>query len=663
MFKRFSFIIIAAFIFIKFSPPNLHQMKSFFSIILFLITLNFFSQKEPTINTTHKTEEFILEQKLDSANYYLKYVKDEPYKDILQKIIDKKEVSFKEYYIFTSRLGNRQSVKYERVSEFINKHIKEPISKSIDLDYMETKWTQIYKLRDEVSLEAASEMQKSLVSYVDKFKNDDNDVLRAKTKITTHPIVMYQIQQDVENGKKLCLESLETAKRLKDKKLQIVFLYHLSDFLIIEGKLQEYIDVSEESLQLEKELPETSSYYYATIEHLIDAYLYKGGENKRVVSLINELYDNPSVRINTYSLYAKLVSSLDKNSPQKKVILQDFEVKTVPELISKFENLGKDLNPNDFFHLLNEGSRALAAHNFFKEAIIYKDQAILITRKIYAEDLSKSLASFKTEQAVKEKEKEIVHEKEKTTLYSVIALLAIIVLIITLLILRKIKKQSRDLSKKNKIIKETLKEKELLVKEVHHRVKNNFQIVSSLLELQTKGIEDEKALELANQGKNRVKSMALIHQKLYQNESGLIDFDEYIRTLIKELSSMYSSKDSVTTSVSSEDMLFDVDTAIPLGLIINEIITNSYKYAFRNDKENNLSISIHKDDNDDYKLVIEDNGPGLSNNFDVKKAKSLGLRLVNRLVKQLHGTLEQTNSKGAKFEIYFKDSNARQLVN
>ena len=156
--------------------------------------------------------------------------------------------------------------------------------------------------------------------------------------------------------------------------------------------------------------------------------------------------------------------------------------------------------------------------------------------------------------------------------------------------------------------------------------------------------------------------MALIHQKLYQNESGLIDFDEYIRTLIKELSSMYSSKDSVTTSVSSENMLFDVDTAIPLGLIINEIITNSYKYAFRNDKENNLSISIHKDDNDDYKLVIEDNGPGLSNNFDVKKAKSLGLRLVNRLVKQLHGTLEQTNIKGAKFEIHFKDSSARQLI-
>ena len=296
-------------------------------------------------------------------------------------------------------------------------------------------------------------------------------------------------------------------------------------------------------------------------------------------------------------------------------------------------------------------------------AINYKDKGIDITRKIYSKDLSESLANFKTKQAVKEKEKEIKHQKEKTTLYGVIAVLAFVLFIIALLVIRKIKKQSKELSEKNKIIRKTLKEKELLVKEVHHRVKNNFQIVSSLLELQTKGIEDEKALELANQGKNRVKSMALIHQKLYQNENGLIDFDEYIKLLIGELSSMYSSSNNVKTSIDSEDMMFDVDTAIPLGLIINEIITNSYKYAFRNDKENNLSISIHKEENEDYKLVIEDNGPGLSNNFDVRKAKSLGLRLVNRLVKQLHGTVTQTNNEGAKFEIYFKDSNARQLVN
>jgi two-component sensor histidine kinase len=637
-------------------------MKILLKILLLLIAFNSFGQKELTINLTHKIEEFILDEKLDSADYYIKTVEDKIYKVILEKIINRKEVSYKESYLFTSRLSNRQSVKYNRVSEFINKNVKEPISENIDLDYVDIKWTQVSKLRDEVGLDEASEVQKSLVAYVDTFKNVDKGVLKAKTKITTHPIVMYQIQQNVEEGKKLCLKSFDTAKELNDKELQIVFLYHLTDFLIIEGKLQEYIDVSEQSLQLERELPTTSSYYHATIEHLVDAYIYKGGNNKKVVSLINELYNNPSTRINTYSLYAKLVSRLEVNSPQKTVLLKKFEVKNVPELVSKFEKLGKDLNPNDFFHLINNGSRALVSHGFLKEAISYKDQAIIITRKIYSEDLSKSLASFKTEQAVKEKEKEIVYEKEKTTLYGVIALLAIVLFLITLFVLMKIKKQSKELSEKNEIIKETLKEKELLVKEVHHRVKNNFQIVSSLLELQSKGIEDEKALELANEGKNRVKSMALIHQKLYQNESGLVDFDEYIQLLVKELSSLYQSKNEIATNITSKNMEFDVDTAIPLGLIINEIITNSYKYAFNNQKENSLSISINKENNGDFKLIMADSGPGLPFGFNVKKAKSLGLRLINRLVKQLHGTLSVSNDKGARFEITFKDVHARRLV-
>lgn len=637
-------------------------------LVLFLFTsffvINIFGQKASKKNYSHKIEEFILNKKIDSANYYLDSItSSDSYKKILSKFINNKKISYKEYYVFTSRLGNRQSIDYNKISTFINLSVKEPLSDKIDLDYVEIKWVQVSKLRDEVGLDEASSVQKELENYVNKFDVSDTDVLKAKLKIRTHPMVMYQIQQNVKNGKKLALESLAIAKNLKDKELQIVFLYHLSDFLIIERKLQEYIDISEQSLQLEKQLPKTSSYYFSTIEHLIDAYIFKGGNNKRVVRLINELYNQSSTRIHTYSLYAKLVSRLDKPSPLKKEILQKFEVKNVPELISKFEVLGKDLNQNDFFHLINEGSHALSAHDYNNLAIRYKDKAIELTQKIYSKDLSQSLANYKTEQAVKKKELEIEHEKEKTALYGIIAILAIVLFIISLLVLRKIKKQSKQLSIKNKIIQETLKEKELLVKEVHHRVKNNFQIVSSLLELQTKGIEDEKALELANEGKNRVKSMALIHQKLYQDESGLINFDEYIKLLIKELSSMYASKNKVETSVSSKDMKFDVDTAIPLGLIINEIITNSYKYAFKNDKDNSLSISIEKAKEDNYKLVIEDNGPGLEKSFDVKKAKSLGLRLVNRLVKQLHGTVKQSNLKGAKFEIYFKDTFTRQLVN
>lgn len=224
------------------------------------------------------------------------------------------------------------------------------------------------------------------------------------------------------------------------------------------------------------------------------------------------------------------------------------------------------------------------------------------------------------------------------------------------------KKTSKILDEKNRIIEQALQEKQLLLKEVHHRVKNNFQIVSSLLELQTKGIEDEKALSLANEGKNRVKSMALIHQKLYQNETGLIDFDEYINVLVKELSYMYASEKKVKTNINTENMQFDVDTAIPLGLIVNELITNAYKYAFDATKDNELNISINKLNEEEYKLVVADNGKGIDDSIDLAKVKSLGLRLVKRLTKQLQGKFIVNNVEGATFEITFKDTNTRALL-
>ena len=640
-------------------------MKLLLNFTLLLFSIVTIGQNTLTnLTVKHKVEDFILHKKLDSAKYYLKILEKDDYYTVLNKLVNNKELTYKEYYRYTSNLSNRQSVDYQKVSDYINKNIVKPIDSKINLYYFEIIWTQVYKLRDEVALDKAAEKQKELEAYLDSFNPFDENVIKAKLKSTTHPLVLYQIQGDVENGKKLCLESLQKSEELNDKELQIIFLYHLSDFLIIEGKLQEYIDVSEKSLKIEEELPYKSSYYYSTIEHLINAYVYKRGHNDRVIKLINILYNNNHRRIHTYSLYAQLVASLDKKSDLKNQILQKFKVDNVAELIAKLKDLGKDLNPNDTYNLLNYGSKALANHDYKDLALDYKDLAVQSIRKTYSKELSESLANFKTDIAVKEKQKEIELEKVKTRLYAIIAILAVVLFLIALFVLKKIKKQSKELKDKNVLIEKTLHEKELLVKEVHHRVKNNFQIVSSLLELQTKGIEDERALELAHEGQNRVKSMALIHQKLYQNESGLIDFDEYIRVLIKELSSMYESNNAnVKTSIMSKNVMFDVDTAIPLGLIINEIITNSYKYAFKNDKENSLLISLEKENNKDYKLVIEDNGPGLSKDINVKRAKSLGLRLVNRLVKQLHGTLKQTNSKGAKFEIYFKDIHQRQLVN
>lgn len=617
------------------------------------------SEKEDFIK---KVESFILDKKLDSATIFLNRLEANNYTAILTKIKDKKKLSYAAYDEFLKSVSKRTPLNYLAIHAFINEFVKEPNNyKSINSDYVHIKWSQIGNLRDEVTLEAANIEHEKLEAYVHKFNDADDRVLALKTQITSHPIIMYNIKQDLK-GKELCLKSIKAARKLKDVKLEIVFLYYLTDFLIQEGKLQEYIDVCEQSLELEKTLPNQTDFHIAILEHLVDAYIYKGGNDERVNKLLDEIYQDKDSEIQSFSLYAKFIAKLTKKGSQLNEILNKFEVKNVFELTEKFTELGKDLNQHDFVKLISASADALVAHGFYEESIRYKKYEIYLIKNIYTKELSETLSNYKTEIAVKEKEVEIESQKERTKIFIIIAILIGVFLLISLFTIRKIRVQSKELTEKNILINKSLKEKELLVKEVHHRVKNNFQIVSSLLELQSKGIEDEKALELANEGKNRVKSMALIHQKLYQNESGLVDFDEYIHLLVQELSSLFKSENKIDTSITSKGMSFDVDTAIPLGLIINELITNSYKYAFKQGKENLLSISINKETNNNFKLVIEDNGPGLSMDFDVKKAKSLGLRLVNRLVKQLHGSLRLTNVKGARFEIVFKDLHARQLV-
>lgn len=363
---------------------------------------------------------------------------------------------------------------------------------------------------------------------------------------------------------------------------------------------------------------------------------------------VSKLKDEVSLEV-AFNEYKKL-----------EIYVAKFNEKDVADLILKFIELGNLLNLNQSFKLLNMSLKALKAHGFYEEAIIHKEKAINIITKVYSEDLSKFIAKKnEIEQAIKVKEIEISVQKDKTKLYIIIASLFLILLLVTLMVLIKIRKQSKELSFKNQLINDALAEKELLIKEVHHRVKNNFQIIASLLELQCENVEDEQAIERINQSKNRIKSMALIHQRLYKDEEGLIDFNDYIGLLIKEISIVHQLDVKIIIKV--ENIFFDVDTAIPLGLIINEIITNAYKHAFKSDKKNMLSVSISKQNQQNYKLIIQDNGSGVFSSFRLEKTKSTGLTLVKRLVKQLQGNLELLNNHGTRFELIFKNSKKRNI--
>jgi two-component sensor histidine kinase len=156
--------------------------------------------------------------------------------------------------------------------------------------------------------------------------------------------------------------------------------------------------------------------------------------------------------------------------------------------------------------------------------------------------------------------------------------------------------------------------------------------------------------------------MALIHQKLYQNENlATIDFAEYAEQLMSELATIYPSASKIKTKVEAkEEAHYDIDTAIPLGLILNELVSNAYKYAFDGRKQGELNVEVKSLGSGKHQLTVTDTGAGLPENFDFQKAKSLGLRLVRRLAKQLYGNVEYSNIGGAKFVINFTDTLQRK---
>jgi PAS domain S-box-containing protein len=209
--------------------------------------------------------------------------------------------------------------------------------------------------------------------------------------------------------------------------------------------------------------------------------------------------------------------------------------------------------------------------------------------------------------------------------------------------------------KKEDIIKSSLHEKEVLLKEIHHRVKNNMTVISSLLSIQANYIKDQEARALFEESRNRIKSMALIHDKLYQHESlANIEFSNYIQDLVGNIASSYNSQEArISVELDTEIIYQEIVKAVPCGLIINEIFSNAYKHAFKGRREGNIKISFRK--NGEYcQLTISDNGKGLPEGFDIHNSSSLGMQLILALVEQLSGTLDIIQHEGTTFKLTFK---------
>jgi two-component sensor histidine kinase len=622
-----------------------------FLLVFLLLTFSGFGKKPYT-----EIEKLILNDENQEALKFLEREEVNFYTKSLMRIASNKS-GYLDYLEFIKSASVLRKFEYEQLNTFIQKKVKKPVvSDKINMNYVKIKWFQVNNLRNEISLSKATTVNEKLKEYIANFKNQSNkDIQAAKIYANTHDIVMAGISGNIKLYQSKCEKDLRIAMQIKDTFLIMTTKYFYNDYYTYTNQVEPFIKNCKDILYLDAKTKHSSGYFYSTVDQLLDVYFYIGTyDQEEVETLLNKIHTREQTRYYSYIFFAKYISTLEKNDSAIKRVIQIFKQ---PNLLSFFNFIVKDsqgnMNNNQLVLLYKESSSALFQHRFYKESLDFMTESAILTRKIYSEELAESLASYKTREIKKNKKLEIKREKEKTQFYITFSGVIVGLLILLTFLFINNRKKSTKLEEKNK-------ENELLIKEIHHRVKNNFQTISSLIELQGKNIEDEKTLIRLNEGQSRIKSMSLIHQKLYQNDSiSAIDFEEYSIQLTTQILNLYGlPKVKLTTQLNG--LILDVDSAIPLGLILNELVTNSCKYAFSENKIGTISMAIFTAKDGEYIFEYRDNGPGIPSEFDFKKTESLGLRLIQRLVKQLRGTFNYRYENLSIFEIKFKDTLSRK---
>jgi two-component sensor histidine kinase len=217
-----------------------------------------------------------------------------------------------------------------------------------------------------------------------------------------------------------------------------------------------------------------------------------------------------------------------------------------------------------------------------------------------------------------------------------------------------VKERTTRLAETNEELQREIAEKELLLKEIHSRVNNNMQLISNMLSIQKSQIKDESAQKVFIEGWSRIRFMALVHEKLYLSDDFTrIDFAEFARSLLHDLFATYNiDPDTIDLNVGIKDVYLDISLAIPCGLIINELVSNSLKYGFQEQQKGEITIEFEAK-NKNYQLTVGDNGIGFPKYLDFRNVESLGLQLVRLLCKKINATIELDRSKGTRFKIVF----------
>jgi len=304
----------------------------------------------------------------------------------------------------------------------------------------------------------------------------------------------------------------------------------------------------------------------------------------------------------------------------------------------------------------------------YKEYETYKDSLLNekninsineLNTKYESQQQEKEISLLNSENKLKD---ESIKAKNTEIVLSILVIvLGLAVIFILINNNRKAQKNAVELLEKNKIITKALQEKEILLKEIHHRVKNNLQVISSLLNLQSKTIQNEKALEAIKEGRDRVRNMAFIHQNLYQDENLTgVNMKEYIEKLVESLFKSYNiEKEKIQLIYNIDDLKLDIETVIPLGLILNELIANALKYAFSNSENGALKVVLQQND-DTLFLEVSDNGSGMPEGWDITQIKSLGFQIIQSFTDKLKAELSVISDNGTCVRIII--TNPKDIV-
>lgn len=316
-----------------------------------------------------------------------------------------------------------------------------------------------------------------------------------------------------------------------------------------------------------------------------------------------------------------------------------------------------------------------SATNNFKDAILHYQKYKILSDSIFNLEKSKQFSSLELEYETEKKDNDIKFLKQQGQLqktkihndavakYIFIASIFVLILFLGLLYNRFRLKQEANknleqkrikIKEQNELLKKLVLEKEWLIKEIHHRVKNNLQIVISLLNTQSAYLDNEDALLAIQNSQHRMHAMSLIHQKLYQSENlSSINMSWYIKELVGYLRDCFETEKKIDYKLDTESVELDVSQSVPLGLILNEAISNAIKYAFPKDGKGTILIQLKNKENNHYQLIISDNGVGIPADFEIENRDSLGMNLMLGLSEQIDGNFEIKNDNGLKIIINF----------